>query len=194
MDASIDSALHAVASLDRSVALWFEAHARPDLSAAMGLVSRWQAAPLLLLATAVIGVVLVQRRDPQSCWLLVLAVVPGTLLNHVLKHTIRQPRPGTTDASAPTDYGFPSGHVATATLFYGSLAVIVLLRARRWPIKACAVLACAALVTTVAASRLVLRAHDLSAVLAAAIGGLAWVALSLGVVRGWRRGTERPSA
>jgi undecaprenyl-diphosphatase len=194
MDPSIDSAWHAVASLDRSVAVWVEAHARPGVTAAMTLVSRWQAAPLLLLATAVIGAVLLRRRDPESFWLLALAVAPGTLVNHVLKHTIRQQRPGATDALAATDYGFPSGHVATATLFYGSLAVIVLLRARRWPIKACAVLAAAALVTTVAASRLVLRAHDLSAVLAAAIGGLAWIALSLGIVGWWRRAADRPSA
>jgi undecaprenyl-diphosphatase len=194
MHPSIDSAMHAVGSLDRSVAGWIEAHARPDLIAAMGLVSRWQAAPLRLLASAGIGALLLHRRDRESFWLLALTVVPGTLLNHVFKHTIRQPRPGTIDPSAPTDYGFPSGHVATATLFYGSLAVIVLLRARRWPIKACAVLAAAALVTAVAASRLVLRAHDLSAVLAAAVGGLAWIALSLGVVRGWRRGADRPSA
>ena len=180
-----------IAEIDALVAAWLQGHASANLSATMRLVSQWNATPLLLLATMVLGIVLLWRRDHEALWILLLAVPAGTALNHLLKHTIRRPRPDDVAGVATTDYAFPSGHVATATLFYGFVAVWILLRARSWPAKAAAVIIAMALVATVAASRLVLRAHHLSDVVAAAIGGLAWLCLSVGVVRRGRRKKPR---
>lgn len=179
----IDTVLRQVGVVDQSVADWLQSHAHGGVTAAMTLVSHWHRPLVMLSATIVLGAVLLWRRDREALWILGLAVPFGSALNHLLKHTIQRPRPGVIDAAAKTDFGFPSGHVANATLVYGFVAAMVILRASRWPPKAAAVGMAAALVAMVAASRLVLQAHHLSDVLAAAAVAAAWLALCVFVVR-----------
>jgi undecaprenyl-diphosphatase len=179
----IEPVLQQIAAVDRFVADWLQAHADESVTAAMALVSRWHRPPFALVATIVLGAILWWRRDREALWILLLAVPLGTALNHVLKHTIRHPRPVAVEPGASTDFSFPSGHVATATLVYGFVAAMVLLRAANWQPKAAALVAAASLVVVVAASRLVLQAHHFSDVVAAAVGGVAWLAACVFVVR-----------
>ena len=175
--------LRQIAALDQFVATWLQAHADDGVTAAMALVSRWHRPVVMVWTTVVLGAVLLWRRDREGFRILLLAVPVGMALNHLLKHTIRHPRPGAIDAVSETDFGFPSGHVANATLVYGFITAMVILRATRWPPKAAAVAMAASMVALVAASRLVLQAHHLSDVLAAAAGGVAWLAVCVLVVR-----------
>ena len=86
-----------------------------------------------------------------------------------------------------TSSSFPSSHMATATLFYGFLAVVLLGRVRRRGHRMLIVLATAVLVTLIGVSRLYLGVHYLSDVLAAGAVSLAWLALCHAAVDTWRR-------
>ena len=182
---SIDSSWHAVASLDRRRR--GRAHARTSVTAAMTLVSRWRA-PLLLLATAVISASCSASRSGVVL-ALALAVAPGTPAGpRRRRHHRRARSPCVRRHRLQLWPERPSPRQRSSSRPGGDRAA-----ARRWPIKACAVLAAAALVTTVAASRLVLRAHDLSACSrpsAASPGSRSRWASSVG----GERDADRPSA
>jgi undecaprenyl-diphosphatase len=184
--------------LDRQAAQWLAAHPVPWLRRAMGWIA-WAHQPRAILAATLAGlVVLLLRRDPRGALLLLATVGGGTTLNHLLKHSLQRPRPGI-DAlvGAPTDFAFPSGHVAGATLLYG-VAAVLLLRAVRSPRARKAIAAGAvACVALVAASRLVLGAHYPTDVVAAAVLGAGWLALCVAAVgrpRARREPTGGPHA
>jgi undecaprenyl-diphosphatase len=173
----------ALAELDAQVATWLPTRASTELKGFMSSVSALHRPRAILAWTAVVALVLLWRRDGAAQRLLWLTVLGGATLNHLLKHSFRRPRPGDTEAlAAATDFSFPSGHVANASLLWGAVAAIIVCRLRTAGPKAGAVLGAAMLVALVACSRLVLGAHHLSDVVAGAILGLGWLLLCLSVV------------
>jgi len=176
----------ALRALDEAVFQWFRRQSTPVFDAVMTLVSNGHRPRGIAVITLMAAVVLWWRRDRLGALALLVCVAVGSTLNHLLKHSIMRPRPGlSAQASVFTDYSFPSGHVANATLLYGTLALLICLRAtsRRW--CAAATLAAAIIVAAVGLSRLVLGVHHLSDVLAGLAMGVACVALCAGLI--WRR-------
>ena len=178
----------AFATLDEQVAAALGRHASPALTAFMAGVSAWHAPHAIVALMVVAALVLLLRRNRAGALLLVGAVLGGATLNHLLKQTIRRPRPGLEHLlAATTDYSFPSGHVANATLLYGALAALVVQHAAPRPLRWAGVACAALLVALAGCSRLVLEAHRLSDVLAALPVGLGWLALCLGAAAALRR-------
>jgi membrane-associated phospholipid phosphatase len=119
----------------------------------------------------------------------------GATINDWVKHVVHRPRPGDEGVSvAGTDFSFPSGHVANATLLYGALALLLVGHLRSRVLQATVLLAAAGAVTLVASSRLALGAHYPSDVAAGAALAVAWLALCAGVRHGWRQRASRGSA
>jgi membrane-associated phospholipid phosphatase len=108
-----------------------------------------------------------------------LAVVPcGATLNHLLKHAIQRPRPGLEQVvAAVTDFSFPSGHAANATLLYGFVALWLMPRLRPGWARVAVALTVVLAVGLVSCSRVVLGAHRFSDVAAGILLGVAWLAL-----------------
>lgn len=123
-------------------------------------------------------------RHGKKYWFVVstFTIFSGMLLNRLLKVAFQRARPQFDDPIlAFHGYSFPSGHTMTATIVFGTLAVVLLAINRtearsRW--RRNVVLAATALVIgLVAFSRVYLGAHYLSDVLAAIAEGLAWLSL-----------------
>ena len=120
----------------------------------------------------------------------VLAVAGNGLLNSGLKQVFGRSRPlhGYGFVLEP-GFSFPSGHSSGAVVAYGMLAYLALrLLPPRWHLAA--VLLALALAYTVAASRLFLRVHFGSDVLAGVASGSAWLAAcitGIEIVRAQRR-------
>jgi len=128
-----------------------------------------------------------RRQGVEALWLF-CTVGGGATLNDWVKHAMHRPRPGDEGVwVAATDFSFPSGHVANATLLYGALALLLVghLRSRAW--QGAVLLAAAGAVVLVAASRLALGAHYPSDVAAGAALAIAWLALCAGALHGWQR-------
>jgi membrane-associated phospholipid phosphatase len=121
-----------------------------------------------------VALVVVQHRGLAIGW--VVAVAGNGILNDTLKQTIRRQRPlFPDDGSVATGFSFPSGHSSGSVVAYGMLAYLALrLLPARWHLPA--MMASVTLAITVGASRLFLRVHFGSDVIAGFASGAAWLA------------------
>ncbi len=138
-------------------------------------------ATLTLLGGGVAWVLLVRgQRALTLGWGLALA--GNGLLNMALKQVFGRVRPLELHRLvSATGLSFPSGHSSGAVVAYGMLAYLALkLLPARWQLPA--LLAAVTLVVTVGASRVFLRVHFASDVLAGFASGTAWLALCVTVM------------
>jgi membrane-associated phospholipid phosphatase len=174
--------------LDGAIAQWLHAHATQPLTQLIRLVTTL-GDPLLVLPVALIiaSVWWWQRRRVRA--LLLAAVVPGgLLLNTALKHLFTRARPEWEQPlGAAHGFSFPSGHVAGATLLYGTLALLWVRRSKTWPARAAAIAVPIFLIVAVSFSRLYLGVHYLTDVLAAQSVAWAWIALCVTALDTLRR-------
>lgn len=170
----VDAAAGAVAAQGQGLAplRWVSAAHAPDgirlgvALAALGLLVRRRAAAALGFTAIVLG---------------------GATLNHIVKHVLQRPRPGLAEViGSATDFAFPSGHVANATLLYGALVGLTwsALRTRRSRVLLLVLAGTA--VAGVAMARLALGAHRLSDVAAAPPLALGWMWCCFAAAAWWR--------
>ena len=109
----------------------------------------------------------------------VLALAGNGLLNQTLKQVFGRIRPlELHPLVSAAGLSFPSGHSSGAVVAYGMLAYLAIkLLPARWQLPA--LLAAVSLVVTVGASRIFLRVHFASDVLAGFASGTAWLALCI---------------
>ncbi|HWZ72658.1 MAG TPA: phosphatase PAP2 family protein [Casimicrobiaceae bacterium] len=179
----------AVTALDTSVATWLHVRATPLVSNAMAAVS-FLGAPTTLTVVAVAGsLLLVYQRRRAEAATLSTAVLGGNFLNFCLKHLIQRGRPVFDDPifSLPT-YSFPSGHAMASAVFYGLLAIYASVNAKQRYAAKVAIAGAVFMVALVSFSRVYLGLHYLSDVIGGIAEGIAWLALSLTVLRYIRRG------
>lgn len=130
------------------------------------------------------------RRGLSLGW--VVALAGNGLLNQTLKQIFSRVRPLEPEGSVLVPgFSFPSGHSSGAVVAYGMLAYLALrLLPTRWQLPA--LLAALVLAFTVGASRLFLRVHFASDVMAGFASGAAWLALcvmAIELTRCWRQRT-----
>lgn len=136
---------------------------------------------------AVIALVLVLRRQFASASMLLFAMLGSTAIEYVGKAWFAVERPEPTETlTAIGAYSFPSGHTIRAVALAGILAVILAFRCTgwwRWP----AVLGLAILAGGVGWTRIYLGMHWPTDVLASALLGTAWFALTFAIFSALRR-------
>jgi membrane-associated phospholipid phosphatase len=166
----------AVRSLD--LAAWNGAHAlaAPGVLAVARLSNDLHGTAGILVLTALAAWIWHLGSEPQACVRLLVAVPAGMLLNMALKTIIDRARPTWAIGEVPLSASFPSGHVAEATVFYGSLAIETVRREARRLWQAWCVVAAAAMIAIVAFSRIVVGAHFLSDCIAALAESGLWLA------------------
>lgn len=65
-------------------------------------------------------------KKPKKCLVLVSSVSLVALINQLLKHLIKRPRPEIFFHITENGYSFPSGHSMASAFFYGFLLLIIL--------------------------------------------------------------------
>lgn len=168
--------------LDVEVANWLHghAHANDALRTALMVITQIHSTPGILVIAALFGVWLYRRGHRYSLIALVSSVPGGQILNVVLKHTFERARPHFAEPIVElSTYSFPSGHAMGATVLYGFIACYVARHARSWPGRVLPFVLAAAMVATVAFTRMYLGAHYLTDVLAGAVEGCAWLAICI---------------
>lgn len=178
--------------VDRELMLLAAAHRSGWLTTSMLWVAELHRTVPVLAATAFLAALLAWRAHAAWAWMLA-AVPSGMLLNVGLKNLFIRPRPLLDEPLVHlTTFSFPSGHAVAATLFYGSLCLLVLAHERRRGRRAAAVVIAMVMVALVCSSRIYLGAHFLSDVLAGVCVGVAWLAAWTAAVRRLAPG-RRPS-
>lgn len=138
-----------------------------------------------------LALVATRRRALAAAW--VLTVAGGGSLNASLKRVFERSRPVADGWLVGADgYSFPSGHSAGSVVTYGMLAYLAM---RLLPGRAHVPVALlmAALAATIGASRMFLRVHYASDVVAGFALGVSWLALcivSIELTRWWRERRE----
>jgi len=175
-------------SIDLHVAAWLHAHATPARTALMIFISDL-GAPLTVMAMAsVTAIFLLWKRQRDQLLLLVLAVSGEALLNVMIKRLVHRDRPFFDDPiQTLTSYSFPSGHAMGSTVFYGTLAALVVWQVRDGRLHALAIAAATLLTALICFSRIYLGVHYLSDVTAGFLAGVVWLGACLFAVAALRR-------
>lgn len=121
-----------------------------------------------------------------ACWLVPLG---GALVNLALKTSFDRERPPAAwrdRAVEETNESFPSGHAMGGAIGYGMVAYLAIFSFPGRTTRYLAPVLAGLLATGIGFSRIYLRAHWFSDVLAGLTAGWAWLALCLGLVE-WRR-------
>ncbi|SCX73818.1 phosphatase PAP2 family protein [Variovorax sp. EL159] len=130
------------------------------------------------------------HRGFAAGWL--AASIGNAVLNHVLKHIFERARPIHEEGFAlVSGFSFPSGHSSGSMVLYGMLGYLGLrMLPPRW--RVASVMAATAVVITVACSRIFVRAHFPTDVLAGLCSGGAWLAICIASIEYARhhRGTR----
>lgn len=125
-----------------------------------------------------------------ACWLVPLG---GAMVNLVLKTSFDRERPQAAwrdRAVEETNESFPSGHSMGAAIGYGMVAYLAILTFPGRTTRYLAPVLAALLAGGIGFSRIYLRAHWFSDVLAGLTIGGAWLALCLGALEWGRRATQ----
>ena len=132
-----------------------------------------------------VALVAAGRRGLAAGW--VVAMLGNGVLNPTLKQVFGRHRPLYPDGGLlETGFSFPSGHSSGAVVAYGMLAYLVLrLLSPRWHLPAVAT--AVVLAFTVGASRVFLRVHFASDVVAGFASGAAWLVLCVTSIECARR-------
>ncbi|AVP56305.1 phosphatase PAP2 family protein [Pulveribacter suum] len=143
---------------------------------------------LLALGAAVL-LALLWRRDWLHAGMWLVGTAGTGLWTRALKHAVARPRPEH-GWVAESGHSFPSGHSAGTLALYALLAWLVLPQLRRaWRLPVALAAICVAL--AVGASRVLLRVHFASDVLAGWLLALAWLACVIVAVQ-WAQRRRGP--
>jgi undecaprenyl-diphosphatase len=147
----------------------------------------------VIVICVVVAAALLWRRRRWLALAWVIAVAGNSLLNVTLKSVFARVRPPHADGLvAASGYSFPSGHASGSVVLYGMLAYLaVRLLPRPWPLPI--VLAATAVAFATGSSRVFLRVHYASDVLAGFASGTAWLVVcivSIETTRWYRRRRE----
>jgi undecaprenyl-diphosphatase len=175
-----------VTRLDGEVSTTVAEHGvdQPAVVDGFGLLTQLGGVPANTLLALVATAVVFGRGQPRLALLVALMALGAGLLNLGLKELFHRPRPvDPTGWVTERNYSFPSGHSLGSVVCYGLFVYLLLLplvprrRARR-----AVVAAAATLVMLIGFSRIYLRAHYPSDVLAGFAVGTAWLTLCIAVL------------
>ncbi len=177
------------AGFDTAVFSFLHQHATPALVRAAHTITFFGSQSFLLPAYIIlIALFFLQRKFAMGIDILLVGA-SSTLLMVGLKHLFRRQRPDHPIFSALTSYSFPSGHALSSFIFCSVLVYIVWnsrwAHAYKWLL--CVVLVLFAL--AIGISRIILRYHYPSDVLAGVVLGFVWALTSLWLLKKLRHRT-----
>jgi membrane-associated phospholipid phosphatase len=109
--------------------------------------------------------------------------ITSLVLMLLLKEIFGRDRPLPPLLFTAKGFSFPSGHAFMSTTFYGLLAYIVWRDVRHQLLRWSLILVLTALILTIGLSRIYLRVHYASDVLAGLSLGIVWLVISISVIR-----------
>jgi membrane-associated phospholipid phosphatase len=160
------------------------------------LITSLSATPTIVALTALAAAVF---RWTFGRWreslVVIYAVVGETSIFMATTLLIDRPRPDVPklDVAPPTS-SFPSGHTAAAVCFYGAVAAIIIWHSRHRWMAVVAVVVCAAVPLTIAASRVYRGMHYPTDVLVGLLLGGIWLTVVIFYVRTHDAGGRRDAA
>jgi undecaprenyl-diphosphatase len=117
--------------------------------------------------------------------------ISSVLLMIVLKHLFERPRPLIPLLEAARGFSFPSGHALMSTTVYGLLIYIFWMDVRNPVLRWFLIIIFTFLILAICLSRIYLRVHYTSDVLAGISLGIAWLIMSISIIRRMEKFSKR---
>lgn len=178
--------------LDTKVFHFFTQFATPALINIAHTVTFFGSSYFFFPAYVLLIIYFLIRRKRAYALDIALVGISSTLLMMVLKNIFRRQRPDHPIFKALTNYSFPSGHALSSFIFYSVLIYIVwngkLQRGWKWLLSVLLFL----FAVCIGISRIVIRYHFASDVLAGMCLGFAWALFSLWLLKKIRRKNRQP--
>lgn len=161
---------------DRTVSQFIDQHLRSDtLTDIMKLITDLASAWVLQAGYGTLIIIYLIRKHWIRCLEIFSVGVGGYLLNFLLKLLFQRDRPADPLIGGHTNFAFPSGHASSAFIFYG-LLIYLIFKASIAPLYKYSLIAVLLLLTLfIGFSRIYLRVHHATDVVAGFCIGFAWL-------------------
>jgi undecaprenyl-diphosphatase len=118
------------------------------------------------------------KKDKHNAWKVVAVTITNTIVLFLLKSTLQRQRPLVPLISKAHGYSFPSGHSFSSVVFFGMLAYIAYRKINNKLLKWMVISALVMLIFMIGFSRIYLRLHFASDVIAGFSLGVIWLLLA----------------
>lgn len=141
---------------------------------------------VLTLLTASSAVFLILRGNYRTAFVLIVAVVGGTLLSMLFKDVFARPRPSLVPVETRhLSYSFPSGHAMVSAITYLTVGALLAHTQARRAIKIYILTLAVLLAAAVGISRIYLGLHWPTDVIAGWLAGVSWALAVLLIAHFW---------
>lgn len=178
--------------LDQAVFHWVAGWVTPGLTRLMEFFSLLASTGFLVTANLLLTLYfLFIRRHRWYAMKIPAIALTNTAVLFLLKSAFRRPRPLLPLLYSAEGFSFPSGHSMSGCCFYGLLLYILWQQRVPAAVKWLATFVVVVLIVCIGLSRIYLRVHYVSDVLAGFSMGLAWLVFSLWLLNRLERGSSR---
>jgi undecaprenyl-diphosphatase len=160
----------------------------------MNFITFFATHTFLLPANIILGAYFIFRKHRWYSIRIPVVAASSYIVMALLKLFFSRPRPADPVFQAAAGFSFPSGHAMSAMTFYGLLIYIVWKNVERRSLKWLLTIVLAVIILLIGFSRVYLRVHYASDVLAGFSMGLVWLVLSLWVMEKVEKYTRKEIA
>ena len=132
-------------------------------------------------AFTVLAGVLIFMFCKKNRWFITIDLVGVTLVNQVIKHIIRRPRPNVLRLVEESGYSFPSGHSMVSMAFYGIIIYLVYKNVSNKYLKWILIILLSLLILSIGFSRLYVGVHYFTDVAGGFLLGLAYLIIYINI-------------
>ena len=132
-------------------------------------------------AFTVLAGVLIFMFCKKNRWFITIDLVEVTLVNQVIKHIIRRPRPNVLRLVEESGYSFPSGHSMVSMAFYGIIIYLVYKNVSNKYLKWILIILLSLLILSIGFSRIYVGVHYFTDVAGGFLLGLAYLIIYINI-------------
>ena len=132
-------------------------------------------------AFIVLAGVLIFMFCKKNRWFITIDLVGVTLVNQVIKHIIRRPRPNVLRLVEESGYSFPSGHSMVSMAFYGIIIYLVYKNVTNKYLKWTLITLLSLLILSIGFSRIYVGVHYFTDVAGGFLLGLAYLIIYINI-------------
>lgn len=132
-------------------------------------------------AFTVLAGVLIFMFCKKNRWFITIDLVGVTLVNQVIKHIIRRPRPNVLRLVEESGYSFPSGHSMVSMAFYGIIIYLVYKNVSNKYLKCILIILLSLLILSIGFSRIYVGVHYFTDVAGGFLLGLAYLIIYINI-------------
>ena len=132
-------------------------------------------------AFTVLAGVLIFMFCKKNRWFITIDLVGVTLVNQVIKHIIRRPRPNVLRLVEESGYSFPSGHSMVSMAFYGIIIYLVYKNVTNKYLKWILIILLSLLILSIGFSRIYVGVHYFTDVAGGFLLGLAYLIIYINI-------------